>query len=129
MWNMILCSLALTAALVCAVMTASERKRSREQRALVHEDVNRLVREYRALAEKLETQLGQRLAEQNEGWTQALRQLQEQVDSLSSGAVPDYEKARAAAKAVDDFHTGIANVLNFDPYQAMRKSNDSGGGV
>jgi hypothetical protein len=96
----VLSSLALAAALVCAAMTVQERKRSREQRAAMGED-----------------------------WSNVFRKLQEQVEALASGAVPDYETAKAAAKAVDDFHAGIANVLNFDPYNALRKGSDAGGDV
>ncbi|MBQ3215570.1 MAG: hypothetical protein IJB11_05575 [Oscillospiraceae bacterium] len=98
----ILSSLALTAAAVCAVVTVRERKRSREWIA------------------------GQ-LKAQGQAWEDALRAVQGRIDNLEHGAVPDYEKAKAAAKAVDDFHDGLANILNYDPYEMARRNRDGGG--
>lgn len=100
MLAMVMSSLALMAAVVCTVLTLQERKHSRE-----------------------------RSAAQNAAWADALRKVQGQVEELTNGAVPDYEKAKAAAKAVDDLHEGIANVLSYDPYEAIRRNSDSGGGA
>lgn len=100
MLAMVMSSLALVAATVCAVATVLERKRSRERNAA-----------------------------QSAMWADALRKVQGQVEELTNGAVPDYEKAKAAAKAVDDLHEGIANVLNYDPYEAIRRNGSNGGGA
>ena len=94
----ILSSLALAAASACVVATFTERKRNRECNA--------------ALADKCKD---------------ALKQLHEQVEALENGALPDYEKAKAAAKAVNDFHEGIANILNFDPYKRAQEGNRGDG--
>lgn len=96
----VMSSLALMAAVGCTVLTLRERKRSRE-----------------------------RSAAQNGMWAEALSKVQGQVEELTNGAVPDYEKAKAAAKAVDDLHVGIANVLSYDPYEAIRRGSDNGGGT
>ncbi len=98
MLAMVLSSLALMAAVGCVVLTLQERKRSRERNTA-----------------------------QNAAWADALRKVQGQVEELTNGAVPDYEKAKAAAKAVDDLHAGIANVLSYDPYEAIRRSSNNGG--
>lgn len=49
-----------------------------------------------------------------------IRQLEKQVNALEKGTVPDYEKAKDAAKAVDDFNSGITGILGFDPYQVLK---------
>lgn len=50
------------------------------------------------------------------------------VDDLKNGVVPDYEKAKAAAKAVNDFHDGLAGIMGFDPMQAIKRSRENSGG-
>ena len=40
-----------------------------------------------------------------------------------------YEKAKAAAKAVNDFSTGISGILGFDPMEALRKSRKQEGEI
>lgn len=50
--------------------------------------------------------------------------LRTRVESLEKGAVPDYEEALAAAKAVNDFNTGLSAIMNFDPMAAARKSRE-----
>ena len=43
----------------------------------------------------------------------------ERVEKLEKGIVPDYEKAMAAADAVNSFNQGITNILGFDPKEAL----------
>lgn len=47
--------------------------------------------------------------------------LKVRIESLEKGAVPDYEEALAAAKAVNDFNTGLSAIMNFDPMAEARK--------
>lgn len=51
-------------------------------------------------------------------------------DDLANGILPDYEQAKAAANAVNDFSRGISNILGFDPMQALaeQREKDKGGG-
>ena len=42
------------------------------------------------------------------------------VEDLNNGVVPDYEKAKAAVTAVNDFNAGISGILGFDPYEAIK---------
>lgn len=46
------------------------------------------------------------------------------VGKLVNGVVPDYEKAREAAKATNDFMSGIGNIMGYDPFAAMRKQEE-----
>lgn len=46
------------------------------------------------------------------------------VSELEKGTVPDYEKAKEAAKAVNDFNSGITGILGFDPYEALKQQRD-----
>jgi hypothetical protein len=41
------------------------------------------------------------------------------VEKLEKGVVPDFEQAKAAANAVNDFNKGISNILGFDPMTAL----------
>ena len=50
-----------------------------------------------------------------------LKPLAEKVKQLEEGAVPDYEEARKAADAVNDFNRGISSILGFDPHEAWQK--------
>lgn len=50
------------------------------------------------------------------------------VAALEKGTVPDYEKAKAAADAVNDFNAGISGILGFDPYEAIKKQRKEQGG-
>ena len=49
------------------------------------------------------------------------KQLEEKIKQLESGAVPDFEKAKAAAQAVNEFNAGITGILGFDPHEALKK--------
>lgn len=51
-----------------------------------------------------------------------------QIEELKAGAVPDYEQAKAAARAVNDFNAGISGILGFDPYAVISKRRDGGNG-
>lgn len=48
-------------------------------------------------------------------------QLSRKIEQLESGTVPDFEKAKAAAQAVNEFNAGITGILGFDPHEALRK--------
>lgn len=97
----IMSGLALLAATSCLFITVMEKKRSEKRNAALMQYADEGDKE---LAEKLE--------------------------ALEKGIVPDYEKARAAADAVNDFNKGISNLLNFDPMaalQAERQKERTGG--
>jgi hypothetical protein len=35
--------------------------------------------------------------------------------------VPDFEEAKQAARAVDDFNKGLSNILGFDPMESLQR--------
>ena len=41
--------------------------------------------------------------------------LTEQIESLKNGIVPNFEKAKAAVQAVNEFNAGISGILGFHP--------------
>ena len=55
-------------------------------------------------------------------------ELAKSIQDLQSGAVPDYEQAKAAARAVNDFNAGISGILGFDPYEVISRKRDNGDG-
>lgn len=46
------------------------------------------------------------------------------IEKLEQGITPDYEQAKAAANAVNDFNRGISNILGFDPMSALQKQRN-----
>lgn len=47
------------------------------------------------------------------------------VKSLEHGVVPDFEEAKRAAEAVNDFNRGLSAIMNFDPMaEAKRARNE-----
>jgi hypothetical protein len=57
----------------------------------------------------------------------ALADFEERLSNLEKGVVPDFEKAKAAADAVNDFNTGISGILGFDPHEVLKKQRREGG--
>lgn len=59
--------------------------------------------------------------------------LEPRIQKLKDGVIPNYEEARKAAKAVDDFNIGLSAIMNFDPMAAAKRARDEksakGGGV
>lgn len=91
----ILSSLALLAAITAAGLCLRERKRSQERNTALLQ-----------------------LVERN-------RQVViDRVVALEKGVMPDYEKAKEAADAVNNFNAGITGILGFDPYKALQAQRD-----
>lgn len=87
----ILSSLALLAASVSVFVTVKERKRSQER--------NTAQMQYTDVSVKA---------------------VSDRVADLEKGVVPDFEKAKEAAAAVNNFNDGITGILGFDPYDALK---------
>ena len=94
-FSVIMSSLALLAATVCVINTAKERKRS--------QDRNTAQMQYTDVSVKA---------------------LADRVTDLEKGVVPDFEKAKEAAAAVNNFNDGITGILGFDPYDALKAQRD-----
>ena len=53
----------------------------------------------------------------------AFTNLSNRISDLENGVIPDYEAAKQAKEAVNDFSKGITNLLGFDPYEALHKND------
>ena len=110
----ILSGLALLAATVCLILLIQEKKRNQKRNAALIDYVdNTIVEEKKAISFNLREEI---YAECNK--------LCNRIENLEKGIVPDYEKAMAAANAVNDFNSGITNILGFDPYEALRSQRE-----
>lgn len=54
------------------------------------------------------------------------RENAERIGRLEQGVVPDFEEALRAVNAVNDMNKGIANIFEFDPLEALKKSRQEG---
>lgn len=92
---LIVSGLALLAAICCMGMTLQNEKRNKKRNVALIRYVQKTV------------------AGSEEKYTQRL-------EALEKGITPDYEQAKAAAAAVNDFSKGITNILGFDPMEALK---------
>ena len=96
--SIILSSLALLAAVFSSTLVLQERKRNQKR--------NTAFLQY---AEKTE---------------EIAKTLDKRIKELEAGTVPDYEKAKEAANAVNNFNAGISGILGFDPYAVLQAQRD-----
>ena len=149
----VLSSLALLAAVANIILFVTEKKRrdakSEKQRidmlnyvhaecdhiaeatsAQAKEYVNEKVREVASLLTAEADSVGRKVARRFERAEAEIEKLKEEfsteIEKLKSGLAPDYEKALAAAKAVNDFNTGLSAIMNYDPIAAVRAQRQSG---
>lgn len=47
------------------------------------------------------------------------KELKTRLDKLERGIAPDYEKAQEAARALNNFNSGITAILGYDPFSAL----------
>ena len=95
---LVMSGLALLAASVSLLMSVIEKKRSKKRNAAMLDYVTATVN--RGI--------------QSSGFDS-------RIQKLEHGITPDYEQAKAAANAVNDFNRGITNILGFDPVSALKK--------
>lgn len=55
--------------------------------------------------------------------TKIITPIGKDVSDLKAGSVADFEEAKKAAEAVNDFNRGIAALLNYDPMEALHKDD------
>ena len=112
----ILSSLALLAAIANLGLTLRTRKRSKERNT--------------ALVQYVDRSASDALKKANEKTTEALGvfrgECDRRISDLENGIVPDFEKAKVAAKAVNDFNDGISNIMGFDPFASLKQQRDGG---
>jgi ribosomal protein S20 len=125
---LIIGSLALVAATVSVVLIAREQKRSHNRNAAYVETMRTVVQEHRsAMEEYILKENGKCEERVNAVCSKVTEAFEKRISDLEGGVMPDYEKAKAAAQAVNDFSTGISGILGFDPMDAVRKSREREG--
>lgn len=106
----ILSSLALLAAASNLAITLQERKRSQKR--------NTALTQYsESCASGVRGELGLYIDKH-------CKALDVRITCLEKGIVPDFEKAKEAANAVNEFNAGITGILGFDPYEALKKQRE-----
>lgn len=120
MISLIVGSLALLAAGVALILTVRENKRGIERGAAA-------LRYADAAAKDAAAALVSQLHESIHNMENQNGRILERVQALEGGMVPDYERAKAAANAVNDFNQGLTNILNFEPMDALRKGRSQEG--
>ena len=115
--SMILSGLALLAAIMCLVMIYQEKKRSAKRNAALMQYVEKL------LVADSEDESHYRSCTAD-----TLDKITGRVEKLEQGITPDYEAAKQAANAVNDFSKGITNILGFDPMEALKTDRQKGAG-
>ena len=143
---LIISGLALLAASGCLYLLGKEKKRNEKQKTDVCNYADACLQEAKSYALKLvndalleisgrftteelgiQAAVDEKISEavfiiQNrlmEEITEAVGGVSNRVEKLEKGIVPDYEKAMAAADAVNSFNQGITNILGFDPKEAL----------
>lgn len=111
---LIISGFALLAAGVCLCLLAREKKRNEKRNAAMLTYISKEC-------EAVSTAAGMYA---DETVTAAIKGVCARIENLEKGIVPDYEKAMAAANAVNDFNSGITNILGFDPYEALRSQRE-----
>ena len=114
----ILSSLALLAATADLVLTLRERKRSKERNTALMQYVDMSASDLLAKA----------AAKTGETVGSLQKEYDKRIGDLEKGIVPDFEKAKAAADAVNDFNAGISGILGFDPHEVLKKQRGDGYG-
>ena len=107
--TMILSGLALLAAGVSLILVFHEKKRNEKRKTATLQYIDRYT-------DILNVNIGKT----QEQYTA----LDERVGNLEHGVCPDFEAAREAAKAVNDFNTGLSAIMNFDPIEEAKKARE-----
>lgn len=120
----ILCGLALLAAMMCLALFFQEKKRNEKRRAaMIH-----LIQEECGTVAQNSYERCQQIQDNLEEMVKIIEALQEKIYDLEKGVIPDYEKARQAVDEVNKFNEGLSNMLGFDPLESMKKARNSTGG-
>ena len=114
-------SLALLAAIVSFSMLLCEKKRSKKRNAALMQYIDEMADGIRVYNSNYMQDVKAELAKQ-------VSELDVRIASLEKGIVPDFEKAKEAADAVNNFNAGITGILGFDPHDVLKKQRGNTGG-
>ena len=106
---MILSGLALLAACISLTMTFREKKRSEKRNAATLQYIDRCT-------DILNVNIGKT----QEQYTDP----HERVGKQQDGICQDYESAREASKAENDFNAGLSAIMNYDPIEEAKKARE-----
>lgn len=110
----IMSGLALLAATVCIFLLIQEKKRSQKRNTAMADYTDAAIAEAKqSIAFDL-----------NETIHAYCNEIMARVERLEKGVVPDFEEAKQAARAVDDFNKGLSNILGFDPMASLQKERE-----
>lgn len=107
----ILSGLALLAATGCFILIIREKKRNQKRNAALIDYVD----------ETLQHEKNFLIFDMKEEIYSECNKLISRIENLEKGIVPDFEEAKQAAKAVDDFNKGLSNILGFDPIESLQR--------
>lgn len=99
--SLIFSGLALLAACYSLALNVRNEKRNQKRNAAL---INYVDKQYQTVNRNFDA------------WKKTLI---DRIEQLEKGVMPDYEQAKAAADAVNDFNRGISNILGFDPHEAL----------
>ena len=94
-----------------------------EENAEEHGDLRERIKEIDGSTAGCLNNLASNLADTNS----AVQRIADDVEKLKNGIVPDFEAARQAAAATNDFFAGVSNIMGFDPMAAARKEREGDG--
>lgn len=118
MITMILSGLALLAAGVSLILTFQEKKRNEKRRADTLQEAKDSDKKWsEVVCDMMKGYF-------NEETSKRFEEIRKRVGNLESGICPDFEEAKAAAKAVNDFNAGLSAIMNFDPMEEARKARE-----
>ena len=138
---LIISGLALLAAVVSIVLYFVEKKRNAERRQALLDYINNYCESISESSEDSVQAMAKDLIARFETEKEffdvansksyeliqsAVKRNTEEIEKLKNGAVPDYEKAMEAAKAVNDFNAGISAIMNYDPIETVRSRRQNG---
>lgn len=107
--TMILSGLALLAAGVSLILTFQEKKRNEKRKTAALQYIDHFSDISNANIIEMD---GKYAA------------LDKRVGNLEHGICPDFESAREAAKAVNDFNAGLSAIMNYDPIEEAKKARE-----
>lgn len=122
---MIVSGLALLAATTGLVIAIGNKKRSEERSAVLFVHIDETAKQCNAHSDESIRRLKIDLLKKD-------AETDQRIKNLENGITPDYEQAREAAKAVNNFSQGLTNILGFDPVnalQAERRKKEQGDGT
>lgn len=130
----IISSLALLAAVTVIILFAVDKKRDQLRNQALLNYVSNVVEGAQEETEDfLRDLISKKTKEFNTEYSTLITGIDErfnkivlEVANLKNGSDPDYEKALAAAKAVNDFNSSIISIMNFDPIETARKKRANG---